>query len=247
MHSLAGMWRLGVRLAAMLALLLCCIPLYYLWKLSGVKNPWPQRFLAGIARIAGVRLKITGHRVSGGEFLLVNHVSWIDIPAIAAASGASFVGHDGLAAMPLLRWLCAMNGTVFIARHDRASVHRQVEQVRAAIQDTGALAVFPEGTTSDGTSLLPFKSALLSALDPLPDGVAVQPVLLDYGPEAAEIAWVGTEPGLTNFKRILARRSPVELTVRFLEPLAGEALTSRKAIAAAAREAILEALEKPAN
>ena len=237
-----GWLRMGVRLAAMLLLLLCCLPLYFLWQPFGAHNPWPRRFLGGIAWLAGVKLRITGHRVDSGEFLLVNHVSWIDIPAIAAASGASFVGHDGLASMPILRWLCAMNGTVFIARHDRASVHRQIEQVRAAIRETGALAIFPEGTTSDGTGLLPFKSALLSALDPLPEGVAVQPVLLDYGREAADIAWVGKEPGMANFKRILARSRPVELTVRFLPPLSGEALASRKTIAAAAREAILGAL-----
>jgi lyso-ornithine lipid O-acyltransferase len=233
-----GWLRIVTRVTSMLALLLACIPLYYLWPILGLGNPWPRRFLSGIARIAGVRLHITGHRTESGEFLLVNHVSWIDIPAIAAASGASFIGHDGLAAMPVLRWLCAMNGTVFVARHDRASVHRQIEQVRTAIKDSGALAIFPEGTTSDGTSLLPFKSSLLSALDPLPDGVAVQPVVLDYGPEAASIAWVGTEHGVVNFKRILARSRPVELTVRFLPPLAGEALASRKTIAAAAREAI---------
>jgi 1-acyl-sn-glycerol-3-phosphate acyltransferase len=190
---------------------------------------------------------VQGKRVRGGEFLLVNHVSWIDIPAIAAASGAAFIAHDGLASVPLLRWLCAMNDTVFVARHDRASVHRQVEQVREAIRDTGALAIFPEGTTSDGDSLLPFKSSLLSALDPLPEGVAVQPVLLDYGPEATAIAWVGEERGLDNFKRILARARPVQLTVHFLPPLAGEELASRKTVAAAAREAILGALERRAG
>ena len=56
----------------------------------------------------------------------------------------------------------------------------QVEQVRLAMDARGSLTLFPESTTSDGTGLLPFKSALLSALDPLPEGVVVQPVLLAY-------------------------------------------------------------------
>jgi lyso-ornithine lipid O-acyltransferase len=244
-RSLPGWIRIALRLLAMVALLLACLPPYYLWRAIGAANHWPRRFLAGIARIAGVRLRIAGERMAGGgQFLLANHVSWIDIPALAAASGAAFVGHDGLAAMPLLRHLCEMNGTVFVARHDRASVHRQVEQVRAALRDNGALAIFPEGTTSDGTDLLAFKSSLLSALDPLPPGIAVQPVLLDYGREAAQIAWVGEEHGLTNFLRILARRRRVELTVRFLAPLEGEALANRKTMAAAARAAILAALRE---
>ncbi len=246
-----GWLRIALRLMAMVTWLLACVPLYYAWRwapqIVGTPDPWPRRFLAGISRLAGVRLRVVGVRGKGGEFLLANHVSWIDIPALAAASGAAFVAHDGLAGVPLLRWLCEMNSTVFVARHDRTSVHRQVEQVREAIRESGTLTIFPEGTTSDGTGLLPFKSSLLSALDPLPAGIAVQPVLLDYGPDAPRIAWVGDESGFDNFKRILARPRPLELTVRFLPPLAGEALASRKTIAAAARAAMLAALNQRAG
>ncbi|WP_088309078.1 lysophospholipid acyltransferase family protein [Novosphingobium sp. B 225] len=240
--SLLGWLRITFRLLCMAVLLLACVPLYYLLGLATRHNPVPRLFLASVAWIAGVQLKVEGERVHRGAFLLANHVSWIDIPAISAATGSAFVGHDGLAAMPLLKWLCAMNDTVFVARHDRTSVARQVEAVRTALSDTGALAIFPEGTTSDGTGLLPFKSALLSALEPIPPGIAVQPVLLDYGPEAAQVAWVGEEHGLDNFLRILARRRPIRLTVRFLPMLAGDELAGRKAMAQAARDAMLRSL-----
>jgi 1-acyl-sn-glycerol-3-phosphate acyltransferase len=190
---------------------------------------------------------VVGQPARRSAFLLANHVSWIDIVALSGTSGTAFVAHDGLAGVPVLRWLCSLNDTVFIARHDRASVHRQVEQVRAAIRldgkgRGGALTIFPEGTTSDGTGLLPFKSSLLSAFAPPPPGVAIQPVLLDYGPEPAAIAWVGEEPGLDNFLRILASERAVQLTIHFLPPLEGEALTNRKTIAAAAQAAILAAM-----
>ncbi len=226
----------------MCAWLIVCVALYYLFHLFTRHNPAPRWFLAGINWLSGVKLRVHGEKVRRGAFLLVNHVSWIDIPALAAITGAAFVGHDGLASMPVLKWLCAMNDTVFVARHDRASVAAQVEAVRTALSDTGALAVFPEGTTSDGTGLLPFKSSLLSALEPLPPGIAVQPVLLDYGCEAADIAWVGEEHGLHNLLRILARGRPVRLDVHFLPVLEGAALTNRKTIAAAAREALLRRL-----
>ena len=146
-------------------------------------------------------------------------------------------------AFPFLKWLCEMNETVFIARHDRASITLQVQQVRAAMDQRGCLTLFPEGTTSDGTGLLPFKSSLLSALDPLPAGVVVQPVLLAYE-DAARIAWVGEEHGLDNFKRILARLRPIRLTMVFLEPLQGPALADRKTISAAARSEIAAALAR---
>ena len=226
----------------MLLLLAGCIGFYYLWRLGRRHNPWPRLFLHGIARIAGVHIAVTGRRIDRGAFLLANHISWIDIPAIAGVTGSAFVGHSGLAANPLLRWLCRMNDTVFVARHDRASVATQVAQVREALRDTGALTIFPEGTTGDGASLLPFKSSLLSALDPRPEGIVVQPLWLDYGSDVSEIAWVGEEHGLDNFKRILARARPLRLTLHFLEPLEGEALANRKAIAAAAQAAILQAM-----
>lgn len=237
-----GWLRAVIRIGAMALLLMVCIALYYPHRLFSRHNPWPRVFLIGVAWLAGVRLTVKGNRVSRGVFLLANHVSWIDIPALAAASGTAFVGHDGLAAMPVLKWLCRMNDTVFVARHDRTSVARQVEDVRTALSDTGALAIFPEGTTSDGTGLLPFKSSLLSALEPLPAGIAVQPVMLDYGPEADRIAWVGDEHGLDNFMRILARGRLIELTIHFLPALTGSALENRKAMAQAARCAILNAL-----
>ena len=242
--SLLGWLRIAVRLWAMLLLLAISVPLYYLFRIARGRNPVPGFFLGGIGWIAGVEWRVTGQQAGRNCFLIVNHVSWIDIPAIAATTGAAFVGHDGLASMPVLRWLCAMNDTVFVARHDRASVHLQVAQVREAVRRSGALAIFPEGTTSDGTGLLAFKSSLLSALDPVPPGVAVQPVLLDFGAEAADIAWVGEEHGLANFLRILSRGRAVELTVRFLPPLQGAALENRKTMAAASRDAMLAAIRR---
>ena len=240
--SLGSWLRVITRIVAMLALLLVCIPFYYLHRLLRIGNPWPRIFLGGVAAIAGVDVKTHGQRQRGPVFLIANHVSWIDIPAISRITGSAFVGHDGLAAMPLLKWLCRMNDTVFVARHDRSSVAEQVEQVRHAVSDMHALTIFPEGTTSDGTGLLTFKSSLLSAFEPFPAGIAVQPVLLDYGPEAADIAWVGEEHGLDNFLRILARSRPLSIVVVFLPLLAGEALTNRKTIAQAARDALLKQL-----
>lgn len=241
--SLTGWLRATIRIACMVLLLLACIPLYFAHRLFSHHNPWPRVFLSGIAWIAGVDLAYKGRKAPGGVFLLANHVSWIDIPALSAATGTAFVGHDGLASMPLLKWLCKMNDTVFVARHDRASVARQIEDVRTALSDTGALTIFPEGTTSDGTGLLPFKSSLLSAFEPLPEGITIQPVLLHYGPEAAKIAWVGEEHGLDNFLRILARGRPIRVEVHFLTPLSGAQLTNRKTIAQAARETILRELQ----
>lgn len=240
--TLAGRARVVIRIAAMIGLLLVCVPLYYLWRLAGRHNPWPRIFLGGVARIAGARPCIVGAPSAKGAFLLSNHVSWLDIPVISGACGSAFVAHSGLADVGPLKWLCDMNDTVFVARHDRRSVHAQVEQVRTALSDTGALTIFPEGTTSDGSTLLPFKSSLLSALDPPPAGIAIQPVWLDYGADAAAMAWVGDEPGLDNFLKILARRRALPVTVHFLPPLTAQETANRKVMASTARDRILAAM-----
>lgn len=236
-------WALiGFRLLLMVVLLIACTPLHLLWRIVGGGRWWPRVFLGGIGAIAGLHIKTEGKPVRGA-LLLANHVSWLDVPALSHATGSAFVAHDGLAAFPFLKWLCEMNDTVFVARHDRRSIGTQVQQVRAAMDQRGTLTLFPEGTTSDGEGLLPFKSSLLSAIEPLPTGVAVQPVLLDYH-DAARIAWIGEEHGLDNFKRILARLRPINLTIRFLPPLNGEALANRKTVTAAARTAIAGAMAR---
>lgn len=233
----------GLRLVLMLVMLAACAPLYYLFAPFVSRNPVPRWFLRTLSAIAGVRIRMEGNRPARGSFFLANHVSWLDIPVIAGVTGSAFVAHDGLAAIKPLRWLCSLNDTVFVARHDRRSVAAQIEQVRLALRETGALTIFPEGTTSDGTQLLPFKSSLLSALDADADHIPVQPVWLDYGPETREIAWVDAEPGLDNALRILARWRPVAITVHFLPPLSESERADRKSIARAAQTAIRAAMD----
>jgi 1-acyl-sn-glycerol-3-phosphate acyltransferase len=199
----------------------------------------PPIFLGVMGRIAGLRVRTEGIPRPGAMFI-ANHLSWLDILALGGASRARFVAHSGLTVHGGLKWLCEQNATVFVTRHERGSVAEQVEQVRAAL-GARPLLIFPEGTTNDGTALLPFKSSLLSAVEPLAHAVPIQPVALDYA-DAPGIAWFGDEPGMANVRRILARRGGVELTIRFLEPLAGGALANRKAMTAAAQGAIASAL-----
>lgn len=232
--------RIAVRLALMVLLLIGCVSLYYLWKLLPGRNPWPRVFLGTMAKLSGVKVRTVGTPAKRALFL-ANHASWIDILALAGKTNSAFVAHSGLAGHGALKVLCDMNHTVFIARHDRASVADQVEQVRVAMAGDKPLTIFPEGTTSNGTDFLPFKSSLLSAIDPPPPGVAIQPVLLDYGVNAAEVAWLGSEPGPRNFFKILGRARATVLTIHFLPPLEGVALAGRKAIAAAAESAVRNA------
>ena len=117
-------------------------------------------------------------------------------------------------------------------------VAEQINAVREALADNWSVTIFPEGTTTDGRSLLPFKSSMLKILEPPPPSVLVQPVLIDYGALAEEIGWVGDETGLDNAKRILSRRGSFRVKLHFLEPFAPVDNPGRKAIAARARAEI---------
>lgn len=234
---------IALRLLLLLIALLICAPLYYILVPFTPRNPVPRWFLRAVTAIAGVSIRVDGIPPAKHAFFLANHVSWLDIPAVAGVTGSAFVAHDGLAAFGPLRWLCSLNDTVFIARHDRRSVAAQIGQVRAALLETGALTIFPEGTTSSGATLLPFKSSLLSALEAGMEHIPIQPVWLDYGEDVSLVAWVGEETGLNNALRILSRWRRIKLVVRFLPPLEESERVNRKTIARAARNSIYTAMQ----
>jgi 1-acyl-sn-glycerol-3-phosphate acyltransferase len=240
--GLSGKLRIAARIAMLAGTLLVAVPLHYLVRPFVRRSPLPRWFLAMVARIAGVRVERIGRPVGRDVFFLANHVSWLDIPALAGASGTAFVAKSEIATFPLIGWLCGLNHTVFVRREARLDVAGRIADLGAALEANRSITIFPEGTTTDGLSLLPFKTAMLKVLEPPPEGVMVQPVLLDYGALAPFVGWVGDESGLANAGKILARRGTIPLKVHFLEPFSPADHPGRKAIAAEARKRIEAAL-----
>jgi 1-acyl-sn-glycerol-3-phosphate acyltransferase len=232
-------WR---RIGLLLLTLLSHVPMHYLWRLLRLPSPWPRWFLRRVGRIAGARVQVIGIPLRRDVFYISNHLSWIDILALGGASGTAFVAKAEIGETPVVGWLASLNRTVYVKRENRMGVAEQINQLRDALTDNWAIAVFPEGTTTDGRSLLPFKTPMLRVLEPPPPGVMVQPVLLDYGAVGEEIGWVGEEGGINNARRVLARRHSFPLRIHFLEPFDPRDFPGRKAIAAESRRRIEEAL-----
>jgi lyso-ornithine lipid O-acyltransferase len=240
--SPAGWIRFVLRTLAILLLLIVCVPLHYLYRVFAYGSPFPMLFLRYTARIVGARVKVVGTPLRRDVFFIANHISWVDILSMAGASGTAFVAKQELSDVPVIGWLCRLNRTVFVKRENRLEVAEQINALKEALADNWSVTVFPEGTVTDGHSLLPFKSSMISVLDPPPPGVMVQPVVLDYGENSEEIGWVGEETGLHNAMRIMARRGTFLLTLHYLEPFSPVEYRGRKAIAAKAREEIEERL-----
>ena len=232
--------RVAARLAGLVGLTLGYVPLHYAWKLAGQRSPWPSRFLGAAARMCGVRLTIVGEPLRRDSLVVCNHQSWLDILILGGACGMRVRRQAELATAPLVGWMASLNRTIFIKREDRRALGAQIEAVRAGLAQ-GPVAIFAEGTTNDGTMLLPFKPALLQVLDPAPAGVRVQPLFLDYGAAAPAIAW-GEEDGAVNARRVLGRRGRLPVTLHCLEPFDPAQVGDRKAIAAEARRRIVEAM-----
>lgn len=235
--------RFSLRTVALIMLLVLFVPLHYIYRIFKYGSPFPMLFLRYAGRIAGARVTKIGTPLRRDVFFIANHVSWIDILSLAGASGTAFVAKAELSEVPVISWLCRLNRTVFVKRENRMGVAEQINALREALADNWSVTVFPEGTTTDGQSLLPFKTSMLSVLEPPPPGVLVQPVLIDYGTEVGDdIGWIGEEGGVNNARRVLGRKGSFELKLHFLEPFSPEEFRGRKAIGARARAAIEAAL-----
>lgn len=240
---IAGQFLFAMRLLLMVASLITGLILHNLWRLLRQPSPWPRLFLLSISWTSGIATATTGNRIRRNVFYAANHHSWIDIPVMSGVTGCTFVANDGIERWPLIGWLCKINNTIFVSRENILGVGGQIDELREAMTGDQPVAIFPEGTTHDGTGLLPFKPSLFAALVPPPPGMLVQPVFLSYGRHTNRVAWVGEEKVTENFWRLLSYLKPITATLHFLEPFDPVHYADRKAISAEVRSRIGSAME----
>lgn len=174
--------RLG-RLMAYLGLTLPLMPVQA--ALVACRSPLAARlpvFYHGLCcRILGFRLERHGDPAARPTLFVVNHTSYLDITILGALIAGSFVAKAEVAGWPLFGQLAKLQRTVFIDRRSRSTA-RQRDAIKERLDAGDNLILFPEGTSSNGTRVLPFKSALFSAANYVRDGapVTVQPVSVAY-------------------------------------------------------------------
>jgi 1-acyl-sn-glycerol-3-phosphate acyltransferase len=198
--------------------------------------------------IVGVRLELPAGpappREPGGLMLLINHISWLDVFAIAAVAPARFVAKSEVGRWPLFGWLAILVGTLFVERGRRHAVMRTNQEVARRLQSGQLIAIFPEGTTTDGTRLLPFHANLVQPAIEL--GVPLQPVgvrFMQKGRPSLAAIYIDDMNLLQSLWRVTtAPFLTVEL--HWLAPL-DPAPASRHAAGRAARESIARALQLP--
>lgn len=211
----------------------------YPWIDTRLKRALKRRWSRQLLEMLGVRLKLGAGKAAPPPGLIVsNHISWLDIFVINALVPAAFVSKAEVRSWPLIGWLCAHTETIFLARGSRSAVLRCGAAMASRLRAGGHVAFFPEGTTSDGSRVLPFHPALFqSAIDAQ---APVIPLALRYtdrnGNPSRAPAYDG-DITLWQCLWAIARTSGLSADLRVLEPLAVAAF-DRQTLAVRCREAI---------
>ncbi len=234
--------RLGLHLVEGILTVLLFFPLRSAQGRRGLRKAWSHRLLA----LLGVHLRVDGAPVAPGSLLVANHISWLDIFTIHALAPSAFVSKAEVRAWPLAGWLAGHNETVFLRRGSRGHAKTVNGEIASILETGGHVAVFPEGTTTDGSQVLHFHGALLQpALDA---AHPVQPLALSYhdatGQRTTATAYVGETSFGECLAAILAERR-LEVRIQVLPSHAASAETGRRALSNACRAAILNHLGLP--
>ena len=253
-----GWLRVVLRALPLAILVFGCLVLLLLIRLverpfHGARRPWTPHITQFVCRsafrILGMTRRSVGVPMAGPGAVVANHVSWLDIFALNAGQRVTFVSKSEVAGWPGIGWLARATGTLFIDR-DRRAAGRQVDMIRERIGTGELLCFFPEGTSTDGLQVLPFRTTLFAAFfAPGLDSLTIQPVTLSYtapdGEDARFYGWWGDASFGAHLVTTLAARSPGAVTLTYHPPLAiGEAV-SRKTLAADLESAVRAGLSAP--
>ncbi len=200
------------------------------------KNGFARFYHRTLCRIIGLKLQVVGRPAPGATLFVSNHTSWLDVLVLGAVLDARFVSKAEVAGWPLIGWVAKLGRCVFVSR-SRSRTGDEADDMTNRLRAGEALILFPEGTTSDGTRVLPFRSSFFSVAT---NAAQVQPVTVVYDRmgflpacrrDRPLFAWYGDMETGSHAWRLL-RRTGTRATVVLHEEFAPSALPNRKHMAA---------------
>jgi 1-acyl-sn-glycerol-3-phosphate acyltransferase len=214
-HLLQGMWTITTR-----------FPKSNAAEQSELIAQWAR----GMLRLLNVTVRVNGQPAQKGPMLVVlNHISWLDILVMLAAQPVCFVSKSEVKHWPLIGWLATNAGTLYIERTKRRDALRVVHETAEALKSGKLIAIFPEGTTSDGKQLLPFHANLLQAA--ISASSPVQPVALRFleadGSLSMSPVYIDDDTLFSSVWRMLCAK-PVTAQLDFLEPVESSGMERRE-------------------
>lgn len=210
----------------------------------------PRFFHRSILAMLRIRRSIEGTPAASGALYVSNHTSWTDIPLLGAELDGLFVAKSEVGSWPLLGALARLDGVLFVDRDRAQRAGGQAAAIAGQLGNGDSVILFPEGTTDDGGTMLPFKTSLFAAAGEA-DGI-VQPVTLAYTrvgrrpttpDERRSIAWLGDEPLLPHALRLLSM-PPLTGAMIFHPPARRSDFADRKALARHCEQVIAAGLAR---
>ncbi len=164
-----------------------------------------HEFAKGAARLLGMRLRVFGKPPKHGNLWVANHLGYLDIISLAASHPVLFVCKSEVADWPVLGIFARLSGSLFLERGNSRAARRMSEHIEFALAQGHNVVLFPEGTSTDGKQVLPFKAALFDAASR--GNYPVQPVAIRYrmarGDAGESLAWHGAADFVPHFWRML--------------------------------------------
>ena len=177
----------------------------------------------GLLRAFNIQVRTFGRLPlanSQGQMIVANHVSWADIHAVNSLIALRFVAKSDIKNWPIFGYLVTKANTLFIDRSKRQEAGRIVETVSNSLKAGDNLCYFPEGTTSDGTHIFPFKSSVLQAA--INAKTQIWPVAIRYinadGGINTEMAYAGETSMIESMKLVIMQKNAV-VELHFLSPI----------------------------
>ncbi|MFQ3670639.1 MAG: lysophospholipid acyltransferase family protein, partial [Verrucomicrobiia bacterium] len=206
--------------------------------LAPMRARWVQDGGARLCHYLRVELDQTSPRPLPTGLIACNHISYLDIPVIAAHFPCAFISKAEVKNWPLFGWLAQAAGSLFLKRESRTATRDIAAAMRARLHAGERLVVFPEGTSSDGSTVLPFRPALFAAA--IEARARVVPAALTYhldqGTVARDIAYWGDMTLFPHLCHLLGQR---RIRARFTWGLPIDPLPDRKQLAAEAHRQVL--------
>jgi len=248
--------RASASVVALAGLLLLVIPVQCVLLLCGRRASEfaPYWFFRLGNGIIGIKLEVYGTPAKDHPVLHVaNHISWLDIFTLGGVLRSSFVARADLAEWRLFGWLAKLRRTIFIDRENRARSSAHLEQMTERLAQGDSLILFPEGTSSDGGRVLPFKSSLFAVAERWngPRPLTVQPISIAY-------TRINNMPLCRHFRPYVGWYGDMELgphlwefltmgrltaVITFHEPVTLETVSGRKEMSAYCYSAVTRQLE----
>lgn len=177
-----------------------------------------HRWARIVAFILGLRLDASRNAPAAPFLLVSNHLSYVDVIVLASQLHCTFVAKKDVESWPIIGTLCRSVGTIFIDRRNRHDLARVNDAIAQALEDGRGIILFAEGTSTNGTSVLPFKSSLLEAAAirgfPVSYAAMSYRVLADDPPASLSVCWWGDMTFGSHFTELLRLRR-IQATVSF--------------------------------